>query len=324
MPELTLVALGGNALIRPGERGTLQEQAHNLRRSLLVVLELVRRGEHVAITHGNGPQVGHIVLRAEAARGRAYDVPLDFCVAQSQGEMGYLISQELRNLLARAGVRRDVAAVVTRTLVRRDDPRMREPVKPIGPAMTAEEASQLAERGLAVAGDRSTHFRRVVPSPEPREILEVETIRVLVAGGAIVIAAGGGGIPVAETPEGNLVGVEAVVDKDLTGGMLATALAARRIIDLTAVDHAKLDFGTERERDLEIVTAAEARRYLGEGHFGPGTMQPKIEAAARFIEHGGREFIITTPERALAALEGGAATRVVAGDADGRPSPSAS
>jgi carbamate kinase len=311
MSELVVVALGGNALIRAGQRGTIDEQAANLDTALAVAGELIARECRVLVTHGNGPQVGHILLRAEAACGRAYDLPLDVCVAQSQGETGYLIEQRLEGLLRQRAVRRRIAAVVTRTVVDLDDPAFRAPTKPIGPFYTADQADALRQRGVAVVEDAHRGFRRVVPSPAPLRIVETEVIRDLAAAGTIVIAAGGGGIPVSVTESGALTGVEAVVDKDLSGGLLAAELGATRIIDLTSVEYVQAWFGTARERPLERMTTAEAKRYMADGHFLPGSMQPKMEAAIRFLDRGGREFIVTTPERAIEAIDGRAGTHVV-------------
>jgi carbamate kinase len=311
MSELVIVALGGNTLVREGQRGTIAEQAANLDTGLAVVEELVTRGCRVLITHGNGPQVGHILLRAEAARGSAYGLPLDVCVAQSQGETGYLIAQRLDALLHRAAIDRRVAAVVTRTVVDPGDPAFRAPTKPIGPFYTADEATALRQRGVPVFEDAHRGARRVVPSPAPLRIAEMDAIRTLVGAGAIVIGAGGGGIPVAVTGGGTLAGVEAVIDKDATAGLLATELGAARIIDLTSVEYVKAWFGTPRERALERMSTSEARRYLAEGHFLPGSMQPKIEAAIGFLDRGGREFIVTTPERAINALDGRAGTHIL-------------
>lgn len=310
MSDRLVIALGGNALIKPGQAGTIPEQLANLDASLVDVVELIGEGHRVALTHGNGPQVGNIVIRAEEARGKAYDLPLDVCVAQSQGELGYLIQRALRNALSRSGIARPVVTVLTQVLVDRQDPRMRSPSKPIGPFYTAAQADELRRRGYALMEDAHRGYRRVVPSPVPLRVIEQEVIRQLFESGAIVIAAGGGGIPVALAEDGTLVGVEAVVDKDLTSSLLATALRADRLLDLTAVERVKLDFGTPRERDIERMTLDEARRYLAEGHFAPGSMGPKIEAAIAFLERGGREVIITRPEVALAAYRGRTGTHI--------------
>jgi len=310
MSERLVIALGGNALIKPGQAGTIPEQLANLEDSLGGVVELIREGHRLALTHGNGPQVGNIVIRAEEARGKAYDLPLDVCVAQSQGEMGYLIQRTLRNLLHRSGIARPVVTVLTQVVVDRRDPRLQSPTKPIGPFYTAAQAEELRRKGYALMEDAHRGYRRVVPSPLPLHLVEQEVILHLFESGVIVIVAGGGGIPVARAEDGTLVGIEAVVDKDLASSLLATALRADRLLDLTAVEKVKLDFGTPRERDIERMTLDEARRYLAEGQFAPGSMGPKIEAAIAFLERGGREVIITRPETALAAFRGHTGTHI--------------
>lgn len=311
MPEKILVALGGNALVKTGQRGTVAEQTENLRESLAGVVELIRRGHRVVITHGNGPQVGHILIRTEEARGKAYDLPLDVCVAQSQGEMGYLIQQGLQRLLHRSGLDRPVAALVTRTVVSRDDPRMQTPSKPVGPFYAKDQAMRLKAEGVRMMEDAHRGYRRVVPSPLPLRIIEADVIRRLFDEGVVVVACGGGGIPVSVEADGTLTGVEAVVDKDLASSVLAVSIGADTILDLTAVDSVKLHFGSPQEKSLETLTAADARKYLGEGHFAPGSMGPKIEAAANFLEQGGRAVVITLPERVLEALEGRAGTHLI-------------
>ncbi len=310
MRERILVALGGNALVKAGQQGTVAEQAANLLASLAGVVELIRRGHRVVITHGNGPQVGHILLRAEAARGKAYELPLDVCVAQSQGETGYLIQQGLQELLQRSGIDRPVAVLVTRTVVSRDDLRMKTPSKPVGPFYAKDQAVRLGAEGVRLVEDAHRGYRRVVPSPMPLRIVEADVIRRLVDEGVVVIACGGGGIPVAVEADGTMTGVEAVVDKDLASSVLAADIGADTILDLTAVDRVKLRFGSPEESSLEALTVEEAKRYLREGHFAPGSMGPKIEAAVAFLEQGGREVVITLPERALEALEGRAGTHV--------------
>ena len=308
MPEKILVALGGNALVKAGQEGTVAEQAGNVRRALAGVVELIRQGHRVVIAHGNGPQVGHILIRAEEARGKAYDLPLDVCVAQSQGETGYLIQQGLEGLLHRSGIDRPVAVLVTRTVVSRDDPRMKTPSKPVGPFYTKDQGVRLSEQGFHLVEDAHRGYRRVVPSPVPLRIVEADIIRRFFEEGVVVIACGGGGIPVCVEADGTLTGVEAVVDKDLASSVLGAALGADVILDLTAVDGVKLDFGSPQERSLKTLTVAEAKKYLAEGHFAPGSMGPKIEAAIGFLEQGGREVIITLPERVLEAREGRAGT----------------
>ncbi len=309
MSERLVIALGGNALIKPGHAGTISEQLATLEASLGGVVELIQEGHRVALTHGNGPQVGNILIRVEEARGKAYDLPLDVCVAQSQGEMGYLIQRSLHNLLRRRGIARSVATVLTQVVVDRQDPHLQAPTKPIGPFYTAAQAEELKRKGYVLTEDAHRGYRRVVPSPVPLRIIEQEVITRLFEDGVIVVAAGGGGIPVA-AEDGTLVGIEAVVDKDLASSLLATALRADRLLDLTAVETVKLHFGTPGERPLERMTLAEARHYLAEGHFAPGSMGPKIEAAIAFLERGGREVIITRPELAAAAFRGQAGTHI--------------
>jgi len=311
MAERILVALGGNALVRAGQRGTIQEQMANLDRAMAGIVPLVQRGCQVVITHGNGPQVGHILIRVEAARQQAYDLPLDVCVAQSQGETGYLIQQSLENLLRKSLIDRTVAAVLCRTVVDKHDPKLMNPSKPVGPYYSTEEALALKTQGWSLAEEAPHGFRRVVPSPEPIRIVETGVIQRLVDDGVIVIAVGGGGIPVSAKTDGTLQGIEAVVDKDLASSQLAVTIGVERILDLTSVEYAKLHFNSPSEENLQTITVADARKYLAEGHFAPGSMQPKIEAGIYFLENGGREFIITHTEKALDGFEGRTGTHMI-------------
>ncbi|MFZ5876432.1 MAG: carbamate kinase [Nitrospirota bacterium] len=310
MPEPLLVALGGNALVRPGQAGSIPEQAATLRASLHGVVELIRRGHPLVITHGNGPQVGHILIRAEAARGQAYDLPLDVCVAQSQGETGYLIQQTLHNLLRDSGIDRPVVALISRVVVDKDDPRMQRPTKPIGPFYASDQAAALKARGFTMVEDAHRGYRRVVPSPLPVRIVETDIVKRLVEDGTILIVLGGGGIPVFVDGAGQATGVDAVVDKDLASSLLAATIGVTRILDLTSVDHVKLRFGTPAEQNLGRITLADAKAYLAAGHFAPGSMEPKIQAAIQFLEHGGRQVVITSPEHALAGFEGRVGTQI--------------
>jgi carbamate kinase len=311
MAERILVALGGNALVRAGQRGTIQEQMANLDLAMAGIVPLIQRGCQMVITHGNGPQVGHILIRVEAARHKAYDLPLDVCVAQSQGETGYLIQQTLENLFRKYQIDRAVVAVLCRTVVDKHDPKLMNPSKPVGPYYSREEALALKTQGWSLAEEASHGFRRVVPSPEPIRIVETEAIQRLVDDGVIVIAVGGGGIPVSAETDGTLKGIEAVVDKDLASSQLAVTIGVERILDLTAVEFAKLHFNSPSEENLQTITVADAKKYLAEGHFAPGSMQPKIEAGIYFLEHGGREFIITHTEKALDGFEGRTGTHMV-------------
>jgi carbamate kinase len=311
MAKRILVALGGNALARAGQRGTIQEQMANLDLAMAGIVPLIQRGCHVVITHGNGPQVGHILIRVEAARHQAYDLPLDVCVAQSQGETGYLIQQTLENLLRKHQIDRTVCAVLCRTVVDQRDPKLTNPSKPVGPYYSREKALALRTQGWSLAEEAPHGFRRVVPSPEPIRIVETEAIQRLLEDGIIVIAVGGGGIPVSAETDGTLKGIEAVVDKDLASSQLAVRIGVERILDLTSVEFAKLHFNSPSEENLRTIRVADAKKYLAEGHFAPGSMQPKIEAGIYFLEHGGREFIITHTEKALDGFEGRMGTHMV-------------
>ena len=311
MAERILVALGGNALVRAGQRGTIAEQVANLNRALIGIIPLIQRGCQVVITHGNGPQVGHILIRVEAARGQSYDLPLDVCVAQSQGETGYLIQQSLESLLRKNRIDRTVVAILCRTVVDKHDPKLANPSKPVGPYYSKEEALALKTQGWSLTEQAPHGFRRVVPSPEPLRIVETKVIQRLFDDDIIVIAVGGGGIPVSAEADGTLQGIEAVVDKDLASSQLAVTIGVEHILDLTSVEHAKLHFNSPSEENLQTMTVADAKRYLAEGHFAPGSMQPKIEAGVYFLEHGGREFTITHTEKALDGFEGRTGTHMV-------------
>ena len=310
MAERILVALGGNALVRAGQRGTIAEQVANLNRALIGIIPMIQRGCQVVITHGNGPQVGHILIRVEAARGQSYDLPLDVCVAQSQGETGYLIQQSLESLLRKNRIDRTVVAILCRTVVDKHDPKLANPSKPVGPYYSKEEALALKTQGWSLTEQAPHGFRRVVPSPEPLRIVETKVIQRLFDDGVIVIAVGGGGIPVSVEGDGTLQGIEAVVDKDLASSQLAVTIGVERILDLTSVEYAKLHFNSPSEENLQTITVGDAKKYLAEGHFAPGSMQPKIEAGIYFLEHGGREFIITHTEKALDGFEGRTGTHI--------------
>jgi carbamate kinase len=271
---------------------------------------MVEAGHRVVITHGNGPQVGAILLQNEEARGVVPAMPLDICGAESQGLIGYMIQQSLRNLLKEQGIRVPVATVVTQVLVDEKDPAFENPTKPVGPFYNEEVAKRLAgERGFIVREDSGRGWRRVVPSPDPKGIVEEEAIKLLVESGAIVIASGGGGIPVVKQA-GKLVGVEAVIDKDLAGERLATAVKANILLILTDVDGAALNYGTAEERFIGSMTTSEASRYLADGHFAAGSMGPKVLAAIRFLENGGQSCLIASLERAWEALQDEAGTRI--------------
>ncbi|HUK37737.1 MAG TPA: carbamate kinase [Methanomicrobiales archaeon] len=307
-----VVALGGNAILRRGERGTAGEQIGHVRYAAANLTALVKKGHRIAITHGNGPQVGDILLKNECAKDTLPRMPLDICGAESQGMLGYLIQQSLENALRDAGIDRRVITVVTQTVVDPADPAFSHPVKPIGPFYRREEAEQLAAKeGWAVHPVEGGLYRRVVPSPAPVRVVEESSIRTLVDEGFIVIAAGGGGIPVVADASGNLSGVEAVIDKDLTAERLAAAIRAEVLLILTDVHQVYQKFGTPCAEPIREAHASEVRAWLAEGRFPEGSMGPKMEACARFVEEGGRCAIVTSLEKAVDALEGRAGTRVL-------------
>ncbi|HVN65214.1 MAG TPA: carbamate kinase [Methanomicrobiales archaeon] len=307
-----VVALGGNAILRRGEKGTAEEQFGHVRYAAKRLAGLVEEGHRIAITHGNGPQVGDILLKNECARDTLPRMPLDVCGAESQGMLGYMIQQSLENALRDEGIDRRVITVVTQTVVDPADPAFFCPSKPIGPFYGEAEAKQLAEKeGWAVLPSGGGLLRRVVPSPAPVRVVEESSIRTLVDEGFIVIAAGGGGIPVVQDAAGNVSGIEAVIDKDLTAERLAAAIGAEVLLILTDVEQVSLGFGTLRERHVRSARAAEVRAWLREGQFPEGSMRPKMEACARFVEEGGRYAIVTSLEKAAEGLEGTAGTRIL-------------
>ncbi len=310
--KTAVVALGGNAITQPGIEDTIATQFANTRKSLDGVVELVRAGYKLAITHGNGPQVGNAILRVELARGQAPILPLGICVADTEGGMGYMIEQSLRNRLKKEGVNRSVVTIITQVLIDHNDPQIANPSKFVGQFYTEEEAKRFAsERNWVVKKDSDRGWRRVVASPQPLSVVESDTIKALVDNGAIVITAGGGGIPVYIDSKGNLEGEDAVIDKDLASAVLGKDIGSEILIILTSVDKAAINFGKNNERWLDKMTLSEAKRYLKEGHFPAGSMGPKIQAAVQFIENGGSEVIITSFNNAGRALEGSAGTRIV-------------
>ncbi len=309
-PKIVL-ALGGNALIRPGEPGTLAEQNRRIRQAMAQTADLITAGFATVITHGSGPMVGHLLLQMECARALVPPMPLFISDADTEGSLGYLIQQCLVNELHRRGRTQGVATVITQVVVAADDPAFLAPDKPIGPFYPAAEAQRLErERGWRLAADAGRGWRRVVPSPHPLTIIEHEIIAYLLRGGFIVIAAGGGGVPVVRRPDGDLQGVEAVIDKDRVSAVLAQEIGANLLIFLTAVDYVYADYQRPQPRPLPRLTAAEARKYFEEGHFPAGSMGPKIEAAVDFLSQGGKRVLITQPENLAAALHGRTGTHI--------------
>lgn len=308
-----VVALGGNALVRQGQKGTVYEQFANTRLAIVGIVELIRRGYRVVLTHGNGPQVGNILIRAREALSKAYDVPLGVAVAESQGEMGYMIEQTLQNRLFLDKIPKSVVTILTQVLCAPDDPSLKKPEKPVGPFYTREEADKLMAAGMKMREDSGRGWRQVVPSPNPQAIVEKETIRRLVDLGVIVIAAGGGGMPVYVQNDGTLEGIDAVVDKDLASSVLASDIEADELFILTSVETVMLDFLSPNPTPLRTVDTETLKRHLAEGQFPPGSMGPKIRAVIRFIEEGGKSALITSPEKILEAIEGKTGTRILPG-----------
>jgi carbamate kinase len=316
--RVIVAAFGGNAVTRATERGTHDEQLTNIRVMCEQVRPLIEAGHRLLIIHGNGPQVGVLALQVEAGNALGVpDQPFDVLGAMTQGQIGYLIQQTLGNVLRELGGgsgSRAVASIVTQVLVDRADPAFQHPTKPIGPFYDRELAERLAaEKGWAVSQDTDRGWRRVVPSPQPIEVIEAPAIRSLSAAGVIVIAGGGGGVPVVREPDGSLAGVEAVIDKDLAAERLAALVGADTLLLLTGVRRICLDYGTPTQRDLDVLSVGDATRHLADGQFPAGSMGPKVKAAIRFLEDGGREAIITSPEALAAALAGTDGTRIVPG-----------
>jgi carbamate kinase len=309
-PKLVL-ALGGNALIRAGDQGTLEEQHRRISQAMAHTADLVAAGFASVITHGNGPMVGNLLLQMECARAIVPAMPLFISDADTEGSLGYLIQQCLVNELQRRGQKRRVVTVVTQVVVAGDDPAFQAPDKPIGPFYSAAEAERLkAEQGWQLLEDAGRGWRRVVPSPRPLTIIEQDIISYLLKGGIIVIAAGGGGVPVIRRPDGDLMGVEAVIDKDRASAVLAREIAADLLIFLTAVEYVYLDYRQPGQRALTTLNCAAAEKYLQEGHFPAGSMGPKMESAIDFLSQGGQRVLITQPETLAAALEGRTGTHI--------------
>lgn len=304
--RLAVVAIGGNSLIKDRMHQSVRDQYIAAHETSEHVAAMVEAGWNVVVGHGNGPQVGFILRRSEIAAHELHEIPLDVCGADSQGAIGYALAQNLQNVLRRRGIARPVAAVVTQVEVARDDPAFASPSKPIGSFMDEIEALRRQKRdGWNVVEDASRGWRRVVASPRPRRIVEIEAIKALVEAGEIVVAVGGGGIPVAADATGDLTGVEAVIDKDLGCSLLARDLGAELFLISTAVEKVALNFGTPAQRWVDHLTLAEARRYLAEGvHFSAGSMAPKIEAIIEYLEDGGTRAIVTDPPNLGAALAG--------------------
>ena len=313
MGKLVVVALGGNALLRGDQKGTIDEQEKNAFETSEKLLVLIRENDYnMVITHGNGPQVGNLLLN-NAAGNKLYglpEMPLDICVAYSQGFIGYVIEQQMRNLLLQQNLDRDILTIITQVLVNKDDPAFTNPTKPIGPYYTKEEADRItADNGSVFAKDpRDRGWRKVVASPKPLEVYNTKSVEKLAREGIIVVAVGGGGIPVFYKKENLLQGIDAVIDKDLASAMLAAQINADKLFILTDIPKVCINYNTPQEKAIDRMTVAEAKQYLAEGHFAEGSMAPKIRAAIYFVEHSGKDAIITQTTK-LGVDDGG--TRVV-------------
>ena len=312
MKPLVVIAIGGNSLITDSEHMSVVDQYRAAGETASHIAPLVEAGNRVVVTHGNGPQVGFILLRSDLTRDVLHQVPLANCVADTQGSIGMQIAQTLQNAFERLGSERQAVAIVTQVLVDAQDPSFENPTKPIGPFMSEAEARQREnDEGWSIARDGNRGWRRVVPSPAPLEILELPVIRALVESDTIVVAAGGGGIPVIRKPDGELRPRPAVIDKDAASCLLAKELGAQVLVFSTDVDKVALNLDTPEQKDIDRMTAAECRRYLEEGHFAVGSMRPKIEAALEFLEAGGTEVIITQPHHLEESMQGTAGTHIV-------------
>lgn len=311
-----VIALGGNALLRPEQKGTYEELVENVRTVCRQILKVVEEGHQVALTHGNGPQVGDIALQ-QSSTTEVPEYPLHVLDAMTQGEIGYVVQRELGNLLRSSGSDRPVVSLITQVLVSADDPSFRAPSKPIGPFYSEADAKRVGkEKGFVVkkvGRDGRRPYRRVVPSPDPVQIIESQAIAQMLGTGSIVIAGGGGGIPVVEGRDFGYEGIDAVVDKDLCAEKLAEAVGADVLLILTNVDRVKVGFGTAEERSLDKMTVSEAKGLLAAGQFPEGSMGPKVTACVRFVERGGRMGVIASLAQATKALDGSAGTRVVPG-----------
>jgi len=305
-----LIALGGNAMTGPGGSATPEDQDHAIGVAMQRVADLVAAGVDVVVTHGNGPQVGNLLVKNELAAHVVPPVPLDWCGAQTQATVGFLILDALDKALADRGVDRRTATVVTRTLVDGDDPGFTTPTKPVGRYLPEDQARALVEHGQTWEDRGDRGWRRVVASPEPLEVIDAATIKALADGGYVVVGAGGGGIPVVRDPDGSLRGVDAVIDKDLAAALLAPQIGADVLVIATDVDHVVLGYGTDAARPLEHATAAEMRGIAREQAFASGSMGPKVEAAVRFVENGGARAVITSLEQIEEAVHGRAGTVV--------------
>jgi len=309
--KVAVVAIGGNSLIKDKKHKTVPDQYEATRETCVHIAGMIEQGWDVAIGHGNGPQVGFILRRSELARHELHEVPLDVCGADTQGAIGYMLQQNLYNQFLERGIKKQAATVVTQVLVDRNDQAFQNPAKPIGSFLDEEEAlRRREEEGWTVVEDAGRGWRRVVPSPLPVRVVEVDAVKKLLGAGFVVITVGGGGIPVVEDEAGNLEGCAAVIDKDYASSLLARSIGAELLLISTVVEKVALNFGKPNQEWLDHMTLEEARKYLAEGHFAPGSMAPKIQAIIWFLEAGGKKAIVTNPENIERALAGETGTHI--------------
>ena len=309
---LAVVAVGGNALIKDKNHQTVPDQYQAAAETMKHIANMIVDGWDVVVTHGNGPQVGFILRRSELASHELHQVPLDYCGADTQGAIGYMFQQALHNEFRLRGINKQAATVVTQTIVDRNDPAFENPTKPIGSFMDEAAAREkMAKEGWTMVEDAGRGWRRVVPSPIPQTIVEADAIRSLIDHGFVVVAVGGGGIPVIQLENGNLTGVEAVIDKDFGSAILASMINADLFLISTAVEKVAINFNKPDQKWLDTMTVAEARKYLAEGQFAKGSMQPKIEAILKFMDKGGKKALITDPEHIKDALDGKTGTWIL-------------
>lgn len=310
--KVAVIAVGGNSLIKDKEHKAIPDQYVAAAETISHIIDMIEQGWDVVVSHGNGPQVGFILRRAELAIHELHPVPLDYCGADTQGAIGYMFQQAAYNEFLKRGMKKQAATIITQTLVDKNDTAFQNPSKPIGSFMEESDARRHKEdEGWAVVEDAGRGWRRVVPSPIPQRIIEADVINDLIQQSYMVISVGGGGIPVIEREDGSLAGVEAVIDKDFSSAVLANSIQADLFLISTAIEKVALNFNKPNQKWLDEITVAKAKQYLAEGHFAKGSMEPKIKAIISFLEKGGKEAIITTPENIGRALAGETGTRVV-------------
>ncbi|MEW5805998.1 MAG: carbamate kinase [Acidobacteriota bacterium] len=310
--KIALIAFGGNALIERGKEGTQGEQLENAARVAEILCNIVEKGFDLILVHGNGPQVGNILIQVEEAVTKVPPLSLDVCVAQSEGSIGYMLEKALSNSFRKRGIKKDIVTILTEVEVSKDDPALKNPTKPIGPFYTAYRAEYLmAEKKWTMVEDSGRGYRKVVPSPKPIAILKMDVIKSLITQGYVLIAAGGGGIPVYRDERGFLHGIEAVIDKDYAAALIAKEVGVDLFIILTDIEKVYLNYGKKSQKELSLLTLKEAKRYFQQGQFPPGSMGPKVEAAIDFVETTGKEVLITSISSVKDAIEGKSGTLII-------------